>query len=104
MLPVVACFRGEFFLTFSPVPLRFEVRFRDGSIGLSLYFHLVYSSEIVVVASGTKSTRKLFRQATERMVLIDHEFVRNSTFPLFAPLPCRFHMGILLFMEKRVPG
>ena len=49
-----------------------------------MYFHLVYSAEIFAVTSGRKSTRKLFRQATNLMGLIDHDFVGNSTSSLFA--------------------
>ena len=49
-----------------------------------MYFHLVYSPEFFAVAFGRKSTRKLFLQATELMVTMDHEFLGNSTSPPFA--------------------
>ena len=49
-------------------------------------------------------TRKLFRQATEFMGLIHHEFVGNSTSPLFAFLSWPFHMGISLPLGKRLFG
>ena len=44
-----------------------------------MYFYMECSRKFFAVASGRKSTCKLFRQATEMMVLIDHEFVGNST-------------------------
>ena len=69
-----------------------------------MYFHLVCSPECFALASGKKSTRKLFRQGTELMVLIDHEFVGNSTFPPFAFLSCPFHMVLLPPLEKRLIG
>ena len=53
-----------------------------------MYVHLVCSAEFFAVASGRQSMRKLFRQATELMVLVDHEFVANIS-PLclsFGPL------------------
>ena len=40
--------------------------------GLFMYLHLVYSPELSAVASGRKSTRKVFRQAAKLMVIIDH--------------------------------
>ena len=61
-----------------------------------MYFHLLCSAEILAVASGRKSTRKLFRQATKLMVVIDHEFVGNSTSPPFAFLTCPSRMRISL--------
>ena len=67
-----------------------------------MHFHLVYSPECFAVACGRKSTRKLFRQATELMDLIDHEFVGDPTSRPFAFLPCPFHMNILLPLEKRL--
>ena len=69
-----------------------------------MYFHLACSPEFFAVASGRKWTRKLFRPATELMVLIDHEFVGNSTSPLFSFLSCPFHMGISLFTGRRPIG
>ena len=75
---------ASFVLTFSPVPLRLERKSRAGSVGLLVYLHLVYSPDPFAVASRRKLTRKLFRQATELMVLIDHEVVWNSTSPPFA--------------------
>ena len=69
-----------------------------------MYFHLVHSPEFFAVASGRKSTRKLFRQATELMDLIDHEFIRNPTSPPFAFHPCPFHMGLSLPLGKRLLG
>ena len=69
-----------------------------------MYFHLVCSPEFFAVAFGRKSTRKLFRQATELMVLIDHEFVVNPTSLPFVFLPCPFHMGISLPLGKRLLG
>ena len=78
---------ASFVLTFWPVPLRLEGKLRDGSVGFFMYFHLVCSPEYFAVASERKSTRKPFREATELIVLIDHEFVGNSTSPPFAFLP-----------------
>ena len=69
-----------------------------------MYFHLVYSPEVLVVASGRKSTRKLFHQATELMVTMDHEFLGNSTSPPCAFLSCRFHMAISLPLGKGLTG
>ena len=67
-----------------------------------MYFHLVYSPEIFAIASGRKSTRKLFRQTTELMDLMDHVFVGNPTSPPFAFHPCPFYMGISLPLGKRL--
>ena len=58
-----------------------------------MYFHLVYSSVFFPVAFGRKSTRKLFHQETKFLVLMDHEFVGDSTSPPFAFPSCPFHMG-----------
>ena len=69
-----------------------------------MYFHLVCSPEGFGDASGRKSTRILFRQATELMVLMDHHFVGNSTSPSLAFLSCPFHLGILLPLGKRLVG
>ena len=69
-----------------------------------MYFHLECSSEFFAVASGRKSTRKLFRQATELMAVIDHEFVGTSTSPPFAFLSCPFHIGISRPLGKRLIG
>ena len=69
-----------------------------------MYFHLVCSPEFFAVGSGRRSTRKLFRQATELMVPIDHESVGNSTSPPFAFLSCPLHMGISLLSGKRLIG
>ena len=66
-----------------------------------MYFHLVCSPESPAVASGRKSARKLFRRSLELMVLDDHEFARNPTFPPYASHPCPFHVGISLCIEKR---
>ena len=66
-----------------------------------LYFHLVCSPEFFAVASETKSARKLFRQSLKLMVLKDHEFRRNPTFPPYAFNPCPFHMGISLEIGER---
>ena len=49
-----------------------------------MYFHLVCSPEGFAVASSRKSARKLFRRSLKLMVLKDHEFGRNPTFP---PIP-----------------
>ena len=46
-----------------------------------MYFHLVCSPEFFAVASSRKSTRKLFRRSLELMVLKDHGFGQNPTFP-----------------------
>ena len=46
-----------------------------------MYFHLGCSPEFFAVASSRKSTRKLFRESLELMVLKDHEFGRNPTSP-----------------------
>ena len=69
-----------------------------------MYFHLVRSREFFAVASGRKLTRKLFRQATELMVLIDHEFVVNPTSLPFAYLSCPLHMSISLPLGKPFIG
>ena len=70
-----------------------------------MYVHVVCSPEWFAVASGKKTTRNAFHQATELMVLIDHEFVGNSTSPPFAFLSCPFHMGIsLAFGEAAYRG
>ena len=69
-----------------------------------MFFHLVYSPVFFSDASGRKSTRKVFCEATELVVTIDHEFLGNSTSPPFAFLSCPFHMGISLPLGKRLIG
>ena len=59
-----------------------------------MYFYLVCSPELFAVATV----------ATKIMVLIDHDFVGNSTSPLFAFLSCPFHMGISLPLGGRLIG
>ena len=66
-----------------------------------MYLFLVCPPEFVAVASSRKSARKLFRRSLEHMVLRDHEFGRNPTFPPYAPHPCPFHVGISLCIGKR---
>ena len=66
-----------------------------------MYFHLVCSAEFFAVASSRKSARKLFRRSLELMVLKDHEFGRNPTFPPYAFHPCPFHVGISLCIAKQ---
>ena len=66
-----------------------------------MYFHLVRSPEFFAVASPRKSTRKLFRQSLKLMVLKDHAFRRNPTFPPSVFHPCPFHVGISLCIGKR---
>ena len=70
-----------------------------------MYFYLVYSPEFFAVASGRKSTRKLFPQATEFMDLIDHEFVEK---PYLSPLCLSFmplsHGHIASFGEADFRG
>ena len=46
-----------------------------------MYFHLVCSLEFFALASLRKSTRKLLRRSLQPMVLKDHEFGQNPTFP-----------------------
>ena len=69
-----------------------------------MYFRLVCSPKYFVVASRGKSTCKLFRQATELMVLMDHVIKVNRTSPAFASLPCPFHMGVSPPLGKRLIG
>ena len=69
-----------------------------------MYLHLVYSPEFLVVASGRKSTRKLFHRATELMATMDHEFLGNSTSPPLAFLSCPCHMAISLPLGKGLTG
>ena len=67
-----------------------------------MYFHLVCSAEFFSNAPGVKSTQEVFRQVTELMVAIDHEFLGNPTslpFP-FLSFPCQ--MGIWLSLQKRL--
>ena len=64
-------------------------------------FHLVCSPEFFAVASLRKSGRNLFRRSLELMVLKDHEFGRNPTFPPSAFHPCPFYVGISLCIGKR---
>ena len=66
-----------------------------------MYSHLVFSSELFAVSSSRKSARKLFRRSLELMVLKDHEFGWNHTFPPYAFHPCPFHVGISLCIGKR---
>ena len=75
---------ASFVSTFCHVPLRFERKLRAGSVGFFMHSYMVYSPAFFAVASGIKLTRKLFRQATELTVLIDHEFKENSASPPFA--------------------
>ena len=67
-----------------------------------MYFHLVYSTEFLAVASAGKVTRKLFRQLTELMVAKDQEFVRNSKSPAFAFLSYPFHICMSLPLGKQL--
>ena len=104
-----ACWRrvyvASFVLTFSRVPLRLQRRLGDGSVGFVMYFHLVYSPEFFAAASGRKSTGKLFRQATELMDIIDHDFVKKYT--TSAPFdfhPCPFHMAICFLWGSGLIG
>ena len=69
-----------------------------------MYFQTGVLTRMFRVASGIKSTRKVFCQATELLVLIDHEFAGNSTSPLFAFLLCPFHMGISLPLGNQLVG
>ena len=46
-----------------------------------MYFHLMCLPEFFAVASSRKSARELFRRSLELMVLKDHEYGRNPTFP-----------------------
>ena len=66
-----------------------------------MYFHLVCSPEFFAVASSRKSARKLFRRSLVLMVLKDHEFGQNPTFPPYAFHPSPFHVGISLCIGKR---
>ena len=91
-------------MDFSRVPLRFQRNLRAGSRGFFLYLHLVCSAEFFAVASERKSARKLFRRSLELMVLKDHEFGRNPTFPPYALHSCPFHVGISLCVGKRAIG
>ena len=69
-----------------------------------MYLHLVRSPEFCAAASGRKSTCNPFRQETELMALIDHEFVGNSTSRPYAFLSCIFHMGTSVPLGKRLIG
>ena len=99
-----ACFRGEICFEFFSCTFELERKLRDGSVGVFMYFYLVYSPEFFVVGSGRKSTRKLFGQAAELIVLIEHEFLGNSTSPPFAFLSCPFQTDISLPFGKRLIG
>ena len=75
-----------------------------------MYFHRVYSPEFLANASGGRSTRKLFCQATELMVTKDHEFLRTLHLP---PLPSfrtplmwayRFLCGVLRHVWVQKPN
>ena len=94
----------SFVLTFSRVPLRFKSKLSDASVAFFMCFNLVYSPEFFAAASGRKSTRKIFRQATELIDLIHHVFVGNPTSPPFAFNPCPFHMGVSFPLRKRLLG
>ena len=67
--------------------MRFERNLKAGSRGFILYFYLVCSPECFAVASERKTARKLFRRSLELMVLKDHEFGQNPTFPSYASHP-----------------
>ena len=67
-----------------------------------MYFHLVYSPECFPVASGRNSTRKLFRQAIELMVTIDHEYYQNPTSSPFVFSFYPFHVGMSLPLGGRL--
>ena len=47
-------------------------------------FHLVCSQKCFGVVSSRKSARKLFGRSLKLMVLKDHEFGWNRTFPPYA--------------------
>ena len=66
-----------------------------------MYFHLVCSPEFFAVASSRKSTRMLFRQSLELMVIKDHEFGQNPIFPPHASEPWPLHAGISFCIGKR---
>ena len=66
-----------------------------------MYFHLVCSPEILAVASSRKSARKLFRRSLKLMVLKDHEFRQNPTFPPYTFHPWPSHAGISFCIGKR---
>ena len=65
-----------------------------------MYFHPVCSPEFFAVASSRKSARKLFCRSLELMVLKDHEFGQNPTFPPYAFLSMPLSRGhITLYRE-----
>ena len=68
-----------------------------------MYFHLVCSPEFFAVPFSRKSARKLFRRSRDLMVLKDHEFGRNPTFPPYAFHPWPFHAGISFCIGKPHP-
>ena len=59
-----------------------------------MYFHLVYSPKDFGDASGRKLMHRVFCEATELVVTIDHEFVGISTSPPYTSLSCPFHIGM----------
>ena len=61
----------------------------------------------LVLSSGVFtriSARKLFRQSLKLLVLKDHDFGRNPTFPPYAFHPCPFYVGISLCIGKGAIG
>ena len=93
---------ASFVLNFSPVPFTFESNLVTGAVGYFMYFRLVYLPEFFASTSGKNWTSKLFHQATELMVTIDHEFFGNCTSPPLAFLSFPFHMSMLLPSQKRL--
>ena len=61
--PSVASFIFDFF----PGPLRLERKLNAESVGYFTHFQPVYSPDLFAFVSGRKLTRKVIRQAIERM-------------------------------------
>ena len=66
-----------------------------------MYFRLVCSSGFFAVASSRKWACNFSRRSLQLMVLKDHEFGRNPTFPPYAFHPCPLHVGISFCIGKR---
>ena len=69
-----------------------------------MYFDLVCHTELFALGSGRKRTCKVFCQATEHMVLVDHELLENSTSPFFAFVFMPLHMRISLPLGRQLIG
>ena len=101
---LAACFRGKFYFDF--FSCTFDVE-KEAKGWICRGFHVLSSGVLTRIfrhCVWELIDAEAFLQATELMVLIDLEFIGNSTSPPFASLSCSFHMGMSLAFGKRLIG